>query len=226
MHAMNQRSNWIFNLLLLVALAIGAYFMVKGFQSFQTSTQQAFQPLADANNALQTQVSDLLHPTPTVIPDPVTIIHEVQALARLETIQYTVEKVVTVEQGQGVFGFAFGDKILFVGHGIVIAGIDLQKIQPENLSLQNGVLYVTLPPAEIFIATLDNGKSYVYDRETGVLTHGNHDLETTARQAAEQQIRQAAIDDGILNIAQQNAESFLDKFFEQLGYADVIFLHP
>lgn len=226
MRFMNQRVNLIFNLLLLAALVVGGYLLVRGFQSVQESTRQAFQPLADANSALQTQVFDLLHPTPTVIPDPVTIIHEVQGLARLETIQYSVEKVVTVEQGQGVFGFAFGDRLLFVGHGIVIAGIDLQKLKPEDLSLQNGVLYVRLPPAEIFVATLDNGKSYVYDRETGILTHGNRDLETTARQAAEAQIRQAALDDGILEIARRNAEMFLDRFFESLGYEEVIFLQP
>ena len=55
------------------------------------------------------------------------------------------------------------------------------------------------PPAEVFIATLDNQKSYVYDRETGIFTKGVNDLETLARQAAEQEILKAAMEDGILN---------------------------
>lgn len=213
----------IFPLILLLVVVAAAIYLV---QSVRQSTQDAFAPLADANHSLQTQVADLLNPTPTIIPDPITIIHEVQALARLETIQYTVEKVIVAEDNQGTLAFLFGDRLLFVAHGTVIAGIDLQKLGPDDLRLENGVLYVDLPDAEIFVATLDNEASYVYDRDTGLMTRGNPDLETAARQAAEQQIREAALEDGILDLARQNAEYFLAKFFEALGYADTIFLHP
>jgi hypothetical protein len=168
-------------------------------------------------------VAQLAHPTPTIIPDPVTYINEIRSLARLETIQYSVEKVITAEVGQGTFGFAFGDKLLFVAHGIVIAGIDMEKIQPSDLRFDGSVLYVNLPPAEIFIATLDNDKSYVYDRETGILTKGQTDLETIARQTAEDEIRKAALEDGILAQAEKNAEAYLLKFFNALGYNSVIF---
>jgi hypothetical protein len=176
-----------------------------------------------ANQALQTQVAQLANPTPTIIPDPVTYINEIRALARLETIQYSIEKVITAEVGQGTFGFAFGDRLLFVAHGIVIAGIDMEKLRPEDMRYDGGVLYVNLPPAEIFIATLDNEKSYVYDRETGLLTKGQTDLETLARQTAEQEILKAALEDGILVQAQRNAEAYLIKFFAALGFNTVIF---
>ncbi|MBT3321502.1 MAG: DUF4230 domain-containing protein [Anaerolineae bacterium] len=217
--------------LLLIIVAASAYFIVQSVQESAKEAQNAVKPFSDASNAMQTQnssmqtqVSDLLHPTPTIIPDPVTIIHDVQSLARLETIQYSVEKVITAEIGQGTFDFLFGDKLLFVAHGVVIAGIDLEKLGSDNLKLEGGTLYVTLPLAEVFIATLDNEKSYVYDRETGALTHGDTNLETTARQAAEDEIYKAAMEDGILKLAQQNAEHFLEKFFETLGYKHVIFL--
>lgn len=212
--------------LLLIVVAVGAYFIVQSVQDSARQAQEALSPLSDANNAMQTQVSELMNPTPTIIPDPVTIIHDVRALARLETIQYTIEKVITAEIGQGTFDFLFGDRLLFVAHGIVIAGIDMEKIQPENMQLENGALYVTLPPAEVFIATLDNEKSYVYDRDTGALTHGDSNLETTARQAAEEEIYKAAVEDGILDLAQQNAENYLEKFFGALGYDNVIFVSP
>lgn len=210
----------LLSILILIVIGGAAYYIV---QSIRQTTQQAIAPFQQANSGLQTQVSSLLHPTPTIIPDPVTYITEVRALARLETIQYSVEKVITAEVGQGTFGFLFGDKLLFVAHGTVIAGIDMAKIKPEDLRLGNGVLYVKLPPAEVFIATLDNDKSYVYDRETGALSKGQPDLETTARQAAEDEIRKAAEDDGILKLAQQNAETYLAKFFAALGYKNTIF---
>ncbi len=212
--------------LLLVVVGLGAYFVVQSVQDSASQAQQALQPLSDANRAMQTQVSELMNPTPTIIPDPITIIHDVHALARLETIQYTIEKVITAEIGQGTFDFLFGDRLIFVAHGVVIAGIDMEKLGPENLQLENGALYVTLPQAEIFIATLDNEKSYVYDRDTGALTHGDSNLETTARQAAEEEIYKAAVEDGILDLAQQNAENYLEKFFDALGYDNVIFLNP
>lgn len=213
-----------FSLLIIIVLIAGGYYIVKTMQETAQQANQALQPLQHANQALQTQVSDLLHPTPTIIPDPVTYINEVRALARLETIQYSVEKVVTCESNQGTFGFVFGDKVLFVGHGVVIAGINMGKIMPEDMRLETGVLSVKLPPAEVFIATLDNQKSYVYDRDTGILVKPTTDLETICRQSAETEILKAAMEDGILTQAQTNAENYLFRFFQSLGYQNVIFV--
>ena len=217
----------IMSILILVVLAAGVYFIVQTVRETAAAAADAatspLQQMNQANHALQTQVSQLANPTPTIIPDPVTYISEIRALARLETIQYSVEKVITAEVGQGTFGFAFGDKLLFVAHGIVIAGIDMEKLQPGDLRLENGVLFANLPPTEIFIATLDNEKSYVYDRETGLLTKGQVDLETLARQTAEDEIRKAALEDGILLQGERNAEAYLIKFFNALGYDNVIF---
>jgi hypothetical protein len=212
-----------FLLLIVIALLVGAGFYI--YNDFTQRTSTALQPFEQANSALQTQVADLVHPTPTIIPDPATYIHEIQALARLESIQYSIEKVITAEIGQGSFGFLFGDRMLFVGHGIVIAGIDLSKMNPQDMQLQGNTLYVRLPEPEIFIATLDNQKSYVYDRETGVLTHGDINLEATARQAAEEEIKKAAIEDGILEQARQNAEAFMQQFLGTLGYDQVVIVH-
>jgi len=208
-------------LILLVAAALG-YLVI----SVKDSLSTALNPMGQTNSLLGTQVADLMHPTPTVLPDPVTIIHEVRALARLETIQYTVEKVITAQVNQGVLGPLFGDRLLFVAHGTVIAGIDMQQLGPADLVVQDGVLDVRLPAPEIFVATLDNQKSYVYDRQTGLFSHGDPNLETAARQVAEQQIQQAALDDGILALAEQNAESYLTRLFLALGYPEVVYIQP
>jgi hypothetical protein len=189
------------------------------------SAEQALAPVTDTNNALSTRVAEFMHPTPTILPDPVTVIHEVRSLARLETIQYTMEKVITAETGQNQLGFLFGDKLIFVGHGKVIAGIDMAKLRPEDLKVQGQVLYVRLPPAEVFTVTLDNDKSYVYNRDTGILTKGDVNLESNARTAAEKEILKSALDDGILAQAQQNAESYLSRMFRGLGYPDVVFVN-
>jgi hypothetical protein len=216
---------WVLVIGVLVIMTVVAVAIVGGVWAIQRTTQRAVQPVSDMTSELSTQVARILHPTPTVLPDPVTIINQIRPLARLETIQYTVEKVITAEVGQDSLAPLFGDKLLFVGHGYVTAGIDLQNIEAQDFLVEDGVIRVRLPEAEIFEATLDNNKSYVYDRETGLLTHGDLNLETTARQTAEEQIKQAALDDGILAQAQTNAESYMESLLNKLGYSQIIFVH-
>ena len=191
--------------------------------SIKRTITATISPIQAANEAISEQVSQLLHPTPTILPDPVTIIRDIQSMARLETIQYSVEKVITAEVNQGVFGPLFGDRLLFVAHGYVIAGVDLSKLSVEDLQMDGDILRVMLPDAEVFVATLNNDDSYVYDRTTGLFRKSDPDLETDARQAAEAEILNAALEDGILEQAQVNAEAFIERLLNDLGYDIVIF---
>jgi hypothetical protein len=209
-------------ILILAGIAV-IWFMVNLVNNGINNT---LNPLQQANHELGTEVANLLHPTPTIIPDPITIINEVQSLARLETIRYTVEKVVTAEVNQGVLGPLFGDRLLFVAHGYIIAGIDMSKIRPEDLWLEGDLLNIRLPATEILVVTLDNDKSYVYDRVTGLFTHGDPTLETQVRQVAEQEILKAATQEGILDQATTNAQTYLRWFFETLGYKYIRFVLP
>jgi hypothetical protein len=215
---MKKYALWILLSVVLIVLAFMTYILVRG-------VHETTEPLRQIREVIATQVSQLFHPTPTIIPDPVTIVHEVQELARLETMQYTVEKVIIAETGQGPFGFLFGDRLLLVAHGLVIAGVDLEKLAPEDLWIDEvGQVYLRLPEAEVFISSLDNEKSFVYDRDTGLLTRGDINLEATARMAAEEEILQAALEDGILEQAQINAENYLYRMMRSLGFPDVIFV--
>ena len=211
--------NWILAVLLAAILIV----MIGGAVLFQNLAAKALEPIENASQRISTQASLLFNPTPTILPDPVTVINQVRPLARLETIQYSVEKIITAETGQEIFGALFGDRLLFVAHGVVIAGVDLSKLTPEDLRIQNGILEIALPEAEIFVATLDNEKSYVYDRETGIFRRQDQALETLARQAAEREIREAAVGDGILTQARINAEVFLECLLDDLGFEKVIF---
>jgi hypothetical protein len=210
------------------ALILGAavFLMIVGgilFNSIQNSISRQLSPLQEMTGNLSTQVAQVLHPTPTILPDPVTIIHEIRSLARLETIKFSLEKIITAETRQGAFEWLVGDRLIFVAHAEVIAGIDLGQLEQDDLKLKNGVLYVQLPEPEVFLTDLDNEKSYVYDRETGIFTHGEVDLETLARREAEKEIEENAVEDGILELAQQNAEAFLDRLLRDLGFSEVVF---
>ena len=217
---------WVLVIGILLIFSIVGFVIITAVRESTRAAQQAIQPVSDVTSGISTQIAQFLNPTPIVLPNPVTILSEVRSLARLETIQYSVEKVITAEVGQGSFGFLFGDRLLFVAHGVVIAGVDLEKLEPQHLEVREGVLYVQLPEAEVFIASLDNERSYVYDRSRGALTRGDINLETAARRVAEQEISLAALEGGVLDIAQDNAESFLYRLFTNLGYPEVIFQEP
>ena len=130
----------------------------------------------------------------------------------------------TAESGQGPLGFLFGDKLLLIAHGEIIAGVDLAHLGIDDVITQDdGTVTMRLPPVEIFIATLDNSRTYVYDRKTGVAGL-NTQLETSARQEAERLILQAALEDGLEFKAEENARSVLRSFMLGLGFENVIFV--
>jgi hypothetical protein len=162
--------------------------------------------------------------TPTIYPSSATVIEGVQSLSRLETASYHIEKVITAESGQGPLGFLVGDKLLLIAYGEVIAGVDLSKIGPSDMTITpEGDAYIRMPTVEVFVATLDNSRTYVYDRRTGVAGM-NPQLETSARQEAERLILQAAIEDGVEAKAEENARDFLRSFVLGLGLEHVIFV--
>jgi hypothetical protein len=208
--------NTVILVLILLVLAGGGLL-------FFGALRQLTQPLEAAEQALQERFEGIVNPTPTIIPDPVTIILQVRNLSRLETASYTIEKVITAETGQGPFSFLFGDRLILVARGQVIAGVDLGKMEDGAILItEDGTVVVTLPEAEILVATLDNQKSYVVDRDTG-LVGTNPALETEARQAAEKEVLNAALEDGILDTAQRNAEMYVRQLIMALGFDEVIF---
>ena len=136
-----------------------------------------------------------------------TVIKEIRSLNRLETAQFTIEKVIDAgTTGNRFEELLFGDRILLIAHGAVIAGVDLSKINPEDVVINNDVLTISLPPPEILVTRLDPEMTRVYDRRTGVLSKGDKDLESQARSEAEKIIREAACTGGILREASQNAQ--------------------
>lgn len=208
-------------LILMGLIGTGLFLFIS--QQITQIEQRAVAPLQQVNNDMATRVARFMEPTPTIIPDPVSIIHEIRSLARLETIQYSVEKVISADSGREDLKTLFGDKLLFVAHGEVLAGIDLEKIRLEDIKLDGKVVSIKLPAAEILSTRLDNDKSYVYDRQTGLLARPDAELETKARQEAEKQIYKTAIEDGILKQAQTNAQAYLDRLIRSLNYEEVIF---
>jgi hypothetical protein len=150
------------------------------------------------------------------------VVEKIQRLQRLETVVYSLDTVVEGDKTSAVLpDFLFGDRLLLVVHGQSVAGIDLGKLTPQNVQLSGSSIHVQLPAAEIFSTALDNAHTRVYSRSTGFFVQADQNLETETRQKAEQQLQQAALDDGILDAAHKNAVATVTTLLNGLGFAQV-----
>jgi hypothetical protein len=151
-----------------------------------------------------------------------TVVEMIRQLSRLETVQYSLDKIVEGERQSAYLpDFLAGDKLLLVAHGEVIAGIDLGQLKAGDVQVNGDTVHVHLPAAQIFTTRIDNTRTRVYSRTTGLLVASDPNLETDVRQTAEQQIAQAAFDDGILDKARQNARTSVTALLYQLGFRTV-----
>ena len=151
-----------------------------------------------------------------------TVVNKIQRLQRLETVNYSLDKIVEGDrQGSVLPDFLVGDKLLMVVHGNVIAGLDLGQLKTSDVQIEGRSIQVHLPPAQIFVTALDNTKTRVYSRTTGLLVPEDPDLESQVREQAQQQIQQAALADGILATASKNASATITSLLLGLGFQQV-----
>jgi hypothetical protein len=150
------------------------------------------------------------------------VVEKVRQLSRLETVEYSLDKIVEGDHRTPYLpDFLAGDKLLLVAHGEVIAGVDLGQLKEGDVVVSGETVRVRLPAPQILSTRIDNERTRVYSRSTGLLVAADLNLESQARQTAEQQIRQAALDDGILDKAQQNARVSVTALLYGLGFRSV-----
>lgn len=165
--------------------------------------------------------------TKSISVSQTAVIKEMQALNKIETASFSIEKIIEGgTEGNTFQKVLFGDKILLIAHGTVVAGFDLSKIKAEDVTSSNGTLKITLPAPEILYSKIDNEQTKVYDRKLGFLTKGSATLESEARSAAEKSIRHAACQGGIFDQAVTNVRQQLRILFLSLGFTEVLFEIP
>jgi hypothetical protein len=151
-----------------------------------------------------------------------SIVQKIQRLERLETVVYSLDTVVEGSKSSAVLpDLLAGDRILLIVHGQSIAGIDLSKLRPEDVHIDGQSIRVTLPASELFITTIDNQRTRVYARSTGLLTSADQNLESETRARAQDQLQKDALSDGILDTARKNARATITTLLYGLGFQHV-----
>lgn len=197
-------------LLTLVVLAAASLPLFLGWMAWRAATRV---PAALVEKAVAKEETTLDHGA---------VVTRIQQLARLETAAMRVMHVSTIRQSYGVVPQTLaGDELTFVGVGDVIAGVDLGKLRPEDVTVEGRSVILRLPPSEILLTRLDNQKSHVANRSTGMLRRRDPGLETRIRQTAENGIREEALKRNILELAERNAEERLAALLRSLEFESV-----
>ena len=152
------------------------------------------------------------------------VVDRIQRLQRVETVVYTMDKLVTGAKQNPIFpDFLAGDRLLMLVHGEVVAGIDFSNLKAGDVRLEGKQVRLHLPASQVFSTRLDSAKTRVYSRQTGLLVPTDPNLETQVRQEAERQLQEAALADGILRTAQANAASTITSLLQGLGFEKIDF---
>lgn len=164
----------------------------------------------------------VIRSNPPRVYNPAVLLKQVQGLSQLVTVRYVMEQIVTVEDVKW-----FGEnRVLLVAHGVVKAGVDLLKLKPSDFDLAQKRITIHLPAATIVDVYLDDERTEVIERTTGILRQFDKDLEQNARRKARDELQMAARASGIIRDANERARLQLIQLFHQLGFEEVEILLP
>jgi hypothetical protein len=163
-------------------------------------------------------------PTPTPTPTPRVITLQVQALGRLETARFMMQSIVDRQRvPENIWESVFGtEQLLLVAEGEVVAGFDMSSVRKEDIVVQRDRVHITLPAPVILYSRVDNNKTYIYERKTGLFRRPDKDIESEARQLAEQAMVEHALEGNILEQAQANGRLQIEAFLRSLGFTDIV----
>jgi hypothetical protein len=151
-----------------------------------------------------------------------SVVERIQRLQRLETVVYNMDKIVTGEKDNPILpNFLAGDRLLMLVHGQVVAGVDFSQLHSGDIQVNGKEVHVHMPNPRVLMTRLDNSRTRVYSRSTGLLVPVDPNLETEVRQEAEAELLQEALQGGILNTARQNAQSTITSLLLGLGFEKV-----
>jgi hypothetical protein len=151
-----------------------------------------------------------------------SVIKRIQRLQRMETVVFNMDKIVTGEKDNPILpDFIAGDRLLMIVHGQVIAGIDFSRLKSSDIKIQGKEVRIHLPNPQILITRLDNARTKVYSRSTGLLVPVDPNLETQVRQEAEGELLQEAGLGGIIAQARDNARGTVTTLLQGMGFEKV-----
>jgi hypothetical protein len=123
--------------------------------------------------------------------------------------------------------FVAGERTTFLAGGTVDAAVDFGALEGGNVEVDGDAVTITLPAAAIVDVDVEPDRSYVVNRERGLLDRlggvftDNPTGEQELYQLAEDKLLAAAGESALVTRAERNTEQMLTALLESLGYEEI-----
>ncbi len=145
------------------------------------------------------------------------VLQEITSLGRLELVRYNFKDVVEQQITKQWLPDA---KAVLIVQGEAIGCVDLTKLDLDDIVAESETLVVHLPDPELCVFKIDHDRSRVYNTEYTFMDEAQ--LVQQGYQQAEKQIRQSALDMGILEQTKENARKLLTPMLERASGKPVV----
>ncbi len=145
----------------------------------------------------------------------------IKELSDLATVEYIVTKIIKANDNKTWFKMG-NRKILMSCMASLTAGIDLSKIEEENIKIHNKEITMSLPGAKLLFINIkpEDIKTEYEDVSTFRSPFTSAEKDALAAQG-EAQIKNSTDSLGILQAAEVNASLVLSNFLKKLGYVTI-----
>lgn len=154
------------------------------------------------------------------------VLTEVQSLGKLELVKYNFKEITELKELSQkylkIFQLGPDSKIALISEGQAVGCLDLTKIVSEDISISDDTVYINLPEPELCYYKLDMNKTRIYSLQTNPLKDEKAFIQR-AYQSAEYEIKEAALNSGILEQTKINGEIILRPLLQEVSKKAVIF---
>ena len=153
---------------------------------------------------------------------PVADVYQIHNLGTLATTEYTFGKILQLNDNKE--WYKLGDrKILISVRAKVKAGVDLQKIKPEDVVVSDETtITLRLPAAEIVSFEMNPSEIRTEMSDVnGFRMEFSQTEKIKILKMGEESIRHDMMESNIIKDAEKNARVFLIDFYKELGFETV-----
>jgi hypothetical protein len=161
---------------------------------------------------------------------PVLLV-SIQDLARFEAASGNFQVIVDLQNDRKYLpDFLFNERSLFVADGSVDAYVDFSHIGQGDIKVDpndSKKVTVNLPAPQLEPPNLDEGRSYLYATQKGLVNRlgdvfsNDANDEQQLYQLGQQKIAAAALDSELPSRAEKNTTAMLNGLLKSLGYTSV-----
>lgn len=157
-----------------------------------------------------------------------TILERMEKLGKMELTKYHFQEITEIQkvgkEFYNLFKLESDSRAVLISKGEAVGCLDLTKMEIKDVIVKSDTLIIQLPFPEICYFKLDLDQTRVYALETGMFTNEKSFIEK-AYQSAENQIRESALNSGILSETKSNAELILKPLLEEISHKKVVLVY-